>query len=262
MRFGMGIWRSRHSGTKRGTLQPGIVPVLGAGKHRSAKSGACFMEYASFLAGERWSDHPSCTHAGLAHLARAVNDLTSNEGRSRLAPLVPSVIGIDTDDPRLDLLLAVHAAALSLPDAPLDRQHALAVGALVCRDALRRKAGTDEIAQLAIEVDAQLESAFAAAPEARAWAERFLERSTHWQRLEVNARQTQATLAMAADGVRSACRDFPDDRLAELLATSIELARRVVRAETAVRAAGEAAAEAMRPRPSASSRDTVMAGHV
>ena len=30
------------------------------------------MEFASFLAGERWSDHPACTHPLLAGVARDV----------------------------------------------------------------------------------------------------------------------------------------------------------------------------------------------
>ena len=59
------------------------------------------MEYASYLAGERWSDHPSCTHPLLALIAREVNDETSDAGRPALAPLIPSVIGVSGDDPRL-----------------------------------------------------------------------------------------------------------------------------------------------------------------
>ncbi|GAA2244443.1 hypothetical protein N1031_14095 [Herbiconiux moechotypicola] len=239
----MTLWRSRRNGSAargaQGAMELGLVPVLGAGRHRSPKSGACFMEYASFLAGERWSDHPACTHAGLAHLARAVNDLTSDQGRPRLAPLVPSVIGLTSDDERLDLVLAVHAAALALPDAPLDRQHALAVGALVCRDALVAGTGDDRIGALAAEVVSDVDAALDATPEARDWAVRFLDRSARWQRVEVSLRQTQATLAMAVDGVRSACRDYPDARLAELLSSSIELARRFVAAEQPVVVRGQ-----------------------
>jgi hypothetical protein len=41
---------------------PALVPVLSAGRHRTPRTGACFMEFASYLAGERWSDHPTCTH--------------------------------------------------------------------------------------------------------------------------------------------------------------------------------------------------------
>src|SRR5690606_37591664 len=76
-----------------------MLPMLGRGKHRNPKKGACFMELASYLAGERWSDHPRCTHPLLAMLARAVNDLTVDPERPRLAPLIPSVIGLTSDDP-------------------------------------------------------------------------------------------------------------------------------------------------------------------
>ena len=41
---------------------PDLVPNLSRGKHRSSRRGACFMEMASYLAGERWTDHPRCTH--------------------------------------------------------------------------------------------------------------------------------------------------------------------------------------------------------
>ena len=49
---------------------PDHMPVLSRGKHRNARKGACFMEFASYLAGERWSDHPACTHPLLAAMAR------------------------------------------------------------------------------------------------------------------------------------------------------------------------------------------------
>ena len=72
---------------------PDLFPILAPGKHRDPCTGACFMELASLLAGERWSDHPACTHPLLAALARHVNDHTSDAGRQRLADLIPSVIG-------------------------------------------------------------------------------------------------------------------------------------------------------------------------
>ena len=84
-----------------------MVPVLSRGKHRSPRKGACFMEYASHLAGERWSDHPACTHPAVASLARAVNDCTSDSGRSRLVPMIPSVIGLH-DTERLEKLFEIY----------------------------------------------------------------------------------------------------------------------------------------------------------
>jgi hypothetical protein len=207
-------------------VRPDIMPVLSAGRHRSPRSGACFMEFASFLAGERWSDHPACTHAGLAQLARAVNDMSSDEGRNRLSVLIPSVIGLTSDDPRLELVLAITAVTAALPDAPVDRQHSLAVGGLVCQGALTRMGGGGPV-----EVDAPLADALASAPEAERWARRFLARNERWSRAEITPRQSHTTIAMAVDGVRSACAPFPDERLYALLESSIEICERFAAAE-------------------------------
>ena len=68
---------------------PDLLPVLSRGRHRTPRKGACFMEMASYLAGERWSDHPACTHPLLATLARDVNDHVADASRSRLVPLIP-----------------------------------------------------------------------------------------------------------------------------------------------------------------------------
>ena len=55
---------------------PALLPVLSRGKHRNPQKGACFIEFASLLAGERWSDHPACTHTLLAELdGRPAGDL-------------------------------------------------------------------------------------------------------------------------------------------------------------------------------------------
>ena len=115
---------------------PDVVPQLSRGKHRSPRKGACFMELASFLAGERWSDRPSCTHPLLAALARLVNDHTTDDGRDALGPLVPSVIGLTSDDPRVDVRIALRAAVTALPVAAAERQRVLAVSILAAQRAL------------------------------------------------------------------------------------------------------------------------------
>ena len=94
---------------------PDLIPQLSRGKHRNPRKGACFMELASYLAGERWSDHPACTHPLLATVARLVNDHTSDAGRRNLAELAPSVIGLTSDDPRVDVRIALRAAIAALP---------------------------------------------------------------------------------------------------------------------------------------------------
>jgi hypothetical protein len=91
------------------------LPVLARGKHRNPRKGACFMEFASLLAGERWSDHPRCTHPLLGALARSVNDCTTDEGRPQLATLIPDVIGTEADDPRLAPELVLLTCRRSLP---------------------------------------------------------------------------------------------------------------------------------------------------
>src|SRR5688500_14589164 len=121
----------------RSLALPEGVPVLARGRHRTPRRGACFMEFASFLAGERWSDHPACTHPLLGLLARRVNDQISDAGRQQLTPLIPTVVGRRGDD-RTWLSLPLAVAASSILDVPEATQRALAAGLLraveVCAD--------------------------------------------------------------------------------------------------------------------------------
>ncbi|MGO4692433.1 hypothetical protein [Glaciibacter sp. 2TAF33] len=175
------------------------------------------MEFASYLAGEAWSDHPACTHAGLAHLARMVNDCTSDEARGRLAPLIPSVIGLTSDDPRLDVILALRATAAALPIAAEDRQRSLAVGALVCLNALERMGGS-----AGIDVDAQMRAAFDAAPAAARWARTFISAHLRREPAVIPPRHSHSIIAAAVDGIASACVNDQDNRLYLLLSAAID----------------------------------------
>jgi hypothetical protein len=97
------------------------LPVLAPGRHADPRDGACFMEMASLLAGEGWSDHPRCTHPVIGALARAVNDHCSEAGRRALAPHVPDVIGLDDLNPRITTSLLRYCADAGLawqPDHP------------------------------------------------------------------------------------------------------------------------------------------------
>ncbi|MFI6603396.1 hypothetical protein ACIBHX_44780 [Nonomuraea sp. NPDC050536] len=117
------------------------MPILSRGRHRNPKRGACFMELASYLAGERWSDHPGCTHPLLAALARLVNDNTGDESRNKLVHLVPSIIGLTSDDLRVDAQIALRCATAALPVAAAERQLALAVSVLAAEEMLARLDG-------------------------------------------------------------------------------------------------------------------------
>lgn len=180
---------------------PEGMPVLTAGRHRSPRQGACFMEFASYLAGERWSDHPACTHPLLAALARDVNDLTADDARGRLLPLVHRVVGLRDADPRS---IAIIAAAAALPVASLDRQRALAVGVLLAWQA----GGPAELAQRALD----------SAPGTEEWARRQLE-VTHWRAF--TDRAAEAMVHTAAVGIALACVLDPDRLLAQLLESAI-----------------------------------------
>jgi hypothetical protein len=127
------------------------------------------MEWASLLAGERWSDHPRCTHPALAHLARRVNDTVADAARQRLVTLIPSVIGLTSRDARWDAELAwlLTARALPVADSP-ERARALAAGLLTVDRVLAAPDGRAPGVQRP-----GTRTALAAAAEARAWAEEW-----------------------------------------------------------------------------------------
>ena len=97
--------------SQRAPFVPDGVPVLSRGRHRNPRKGACFMEMASFLAGERWSDHPSCTHPVLATLARCVNDMLDDTSRQRISTMIPEVVGLNPHDDRVSAALVLSSGA-------------------------------------------------------------------------------------------------------------------------------------------------------
>lgn len=92
---------------------PDGLPVLEAGAHRDARSGSCVMEYVSVLAGERFSDRPTCTHPAVAALAWQVNDAVSHEARQQLGLRAVDLVGAgrDVDGPVRPVVLAAVARA-------------------------------------------------------------------------------------------------------------------------------------------------------
>ncbi len=66
-----------------------LMPVLAPGSHVHPRVGGCFAEVAAVLTTHQWTDHPMCVPQVLGQIARRVNDLTSPEARTDLAPLIP-----------------------------------------------------------------------------------------------------------------------------------------------------------------------------
>ncbi len=101
---------------------PDLLPMLAKGSHHDPRAGACVMEYASVLAGEKFSDHPQCVHPAVAGLARAANDrIRDDRLRSRLALLVPDMIAIDERDPRVGPQVVVTCLMAVAEVRPLPR---------------------------------------------------------------------------------------------------------------------------------------------
>ena len=93
-------------------------PTLSAGQHLTSEDGACLMELVSIAAHERWSDHPCCTHPLLAHLARRVNDATSDLNRAALAGFVPTLVWANTDDRQAYARIAGECTRVALAYKP------------------------------------------------------------------------------------------------------------------------------------------------
>ncbi|HWD42462.1 MAG TPA: hypothetical protein VHM23_01855 [Actinomycetota bacterium] len=204
----------------RDAPSPALLPILSPGKHRSPRKGACFMEFASLLAGERWSDQPACTHPLLAAVARLVNDYTSDAARPRLVPLIPSVIGLTGDDLRIDARIALRSATLALPVVAAERQGVMAVGVLTCDRVLAELDGRPPGA-----LEAASRSALARAPHATRWAERFVDRAPAATLTARRFRQQAAPAIVrnAVAGIAHACVPDPDGLLRRLLVESIEV---------------------------------------
>ena len=203
---------------------PDVLPVLSAGHHRDPRDGGCLMEWVSLLAGERWSDHPACTHPLLALLARDVNDLISDPGRAGLMPLVTRVIGLNGDDPRVSSTIAVIAASAALPVASMERQRALAAGLI----GLIAAADSDELTSIAHD-------AFSQAPDAERWAKTYLAASAFTPRFDGHAET--AIVHTSVVGIALACVTDADARLAALLERCIDASERILRPIAAERTA-------------------------
>ncbi len=203
---------------------PDLMPVLSRGRHRSPRKGACFMELASYLAGERWSDHPRCTHPLLAALARDVNDHVGDFARTRLAPMIPSVVGLVGDDPRLNTWIARECALSALPVVSAERQGVAAVGLLRTERVLNVLEGRERHV-----LSPEVVEALDLAPHARDWARGFA--SLGWGSPGSFARRSApAIVHSAVSGIAASTVSDPDSMLVDLLQRSIGLCQDWLRA--------------------------------
>lgn len=196
----------------RTSTVPDGLPVLSRGRHRTPKRGACFMELASLLAGERWSDHPDCTHPLLGQLARQVNDLSSDEGRRLLTPLIPSVVGRRGDD-RTWFAVSVAVAARQIVNQPEATQRVLAAGLLRAEEVGLEHPDLIDVAR-------QARSALDLVPGAVAWVERLDVRGGVSRRTFAD-RCAPTLVRCAVEGIATAGGPERDRRLRDLLEIGI-----------------------------------------
>lgn len=203
------------------TRTPDFMPTLSPGRHRSPRKGACFMEMASYLAGEKWSDHPQCTHPLVAAMAREINDRVGDRVRQDLVPLIPSVVGLVSDDVRVDAWIAREAALTALPIVSMSSQRAVAVGVLRSEAMLNHLDGRpeDELTPRARRVLAQV-------PEAERWAREFIG-VTSSRRDAFVKRGAPAVVHHAVAGISRACVPDPEKRLVDLLSRTIDGVRQL-----------------------------------
>lgn len=206
-----------------------FLPLLSRGKHRRPAKGACVMEYASYLAGEKWSDHPACTHPLLAELARQVNDFISDEARQTFAELVPDLIGLTGSDLRFDVSIALRVARAALPVVAEPRQHMMATAVLAC-ERLQAELDGRPGAPLSEESSAVLDMV----PQAAAWARRF---TGH---LSISRRAFRRSAAptivrYGVQGVAHACITDPDGVLRAMLFGAVADCKALRAPEPAVR---------------------------
>jgi hypothetical protein len=201
---------------RSGPRVPELIPKLSRGKHRNPRKGACFMEMVSYLAGESWSDHPACTHPLLAALARLVNDHTSDAGRGNLVELAPSVIGLTSTDPHVDVRITLRAAITALPVVSEERQRVLAVAVLAAE-----QVRCDLDGRPADELSEPSRRALAQVPHAAHWARSF-NRDMRTTAKGFHRHGAPNTVRHAVVGIAHACIPDPDAMLRDLLVGAIE----------------------------------------
>jgi hypothetical protein len=82
--------------------------VLRSGVHTSPSDGVSLMEAVSALAGEPWSNSPSCTSPVIAAYAHSLSDWLPDDERQRLKAYIPRLVG--TAEPDLELRRAFACA--------------------------------------------------------------------------------------------------------------------------------------------------------
>ncbi|MEO9103754.1 MAG: hypothetical protein ABI238_02225 [Terrimesophilobacter sp.] len=144
------------------------------------------------------------------------NDCTADRSRSELAELIPSVIGVNGEDPRIEVLIALRVATAALPIAAEERQRALAVGIMSCEWQLVRLGFPPTI-----ELGDRIRVAREQAPLATRWAKEFVSDNRMSTRARAVSRMAEAVIRVGVLGIAQACTPGADALLREVLSGAI-----------------------------------------
>ena len=180
------------------------------------------MEMASVLSGERWSDHPRCTHPVLAELSRLVNDHTTDRHRSELAGWIPLVVGLNArgEDLRWTVGLTAAIASHAVTRVPADSQRPLVVGL----HTVQRVMAARRLA--AVPGTENIHAALDSVPEAVRCAPELGKGPLVGPRL-LRVLVAPAVARTAVKGLATSRPDDPDGALRELLVSVIAVAQRL-----------------------------------
>ena len=204
--------------------------VLRSGTHTSSSDGVSVMEAVSALAGEPWSNSPSCTSPVIAAYARSLNDWLPDDARQRLKVYIPRLVG--TAEPELELRRAFACADAAVRVfAPL----AFAAAGLV-----------EEVAKLGALAPVDRESAESArsAAESAELAARSAAASSAWS-AALSMRSAAESARSAALSARSAARsaESAESAPAAAQAAAESAARLAARSAESAQAATESATQ-------------------
>ena len=161
--------------------------------------------------------------------------------RPLLVPLIPSVIGLTSDDVHVDAAIALGSARAALPIAAAPRQNVLATAVIRCERVLAELDGRDEdtLSPQSLQVLDQVPEAATAfggllmvSPEAAAWARSFSS-GLRVARRTFRAQTAPHILNIAVESITLACAPDVERRLVDLLADTISDCQALILTDTA-----------------------------
>jgi hypothetical protein len=170
-------------------------------------------------------------------MARMVNDIVTDKARPRLVPMIPSVIGLTSDDLHVDVAISLRAAFTALPIAAMSRQHVLATAIIRSERVLAELDGHESgfMSSRSRQVLDQV-------PDAEAWALSF----ANDQPISPWAYRTKLApriLNVAVEAIAQACAPDVEQQLIDLLAATIAECEAMIRTATPAEQAAEVLSE-------------------